>query len=72
MDMLTGVMLGFVAWIVVRFVLTGFYTVGPNERAQRIVERESSLTLVRMRAPGMLAELLAAESGAGQPPLVEV
>jgi regulator of protease activity HflC (stomatin/prohibitin superfamily) len=30
---------------------------------QRIVEGESSLTLVRMRAPGMLGDLLAAEPG---------
>ena len=37
MDMLTGVMLGFTAWFILRFVLTGWYTVGPNQRAVKTV-----------------------------------
>jgi regulator of protease activity HflC (stomatin/prohibitin superfamily) len=37
MDTQTGVMLGFAAWILVRFILTGFYTVGPNQRAVKTV-----------------------------------
>jgi regulator of protease activity HflC (stomatin/prohibitin superfamily) len=37
MDTQTGVMLGFAAWFLVRFVLTGFYTVGPNQRAVKTV-----------------------------------
>jgi regulator of protease activity HflC (stomatin/prohibitin superfamily) len=45
---MTGVMIGFVAWLVVRFVLIGFYTVGPNERAVKTVfgraQRLSGLT----------------------------
>jgi len=35
--MLTGVLYGFFAWILVRFVLTSLYTVGPNQRAVKTV-----------------------------------
>ncbi len=48
MDIVTGVMLGVAAWFAVRFVLTGWYTVGPNERAVKTVfgraQRLGSLT----------------------------
>lgn len=37
MDVLGGVIIGFIAWIVVRCVLTGFYTVNQNERAVKTV-----------------------------------
>ena len=37
MDMLTGVMVWFAAWFILRFVLTGWYTVGPNQRAVKTV-----------------------------------
>jgi len=30
-------MIGFAAWFLVRFVITGFYTVGPNQRAVKTV-----------------------------------
>jgi regulator of protease activity HflC (stomatin/prohibitin superfamily) len=33
----TGVLIGFVMWLVVRFILMGFYTVGPNQRAVKTV-----------------------------------
>ena len=34
---LLGVGIGFIAWIILRFVLTGFYTVNQNERAVKTV-----------------------------------
>jgi regulator of protease activity HflC (stomatin/prohibitin superfamily) len=37
MDTIVGVGIGFVAWVVVRCVLTGFYTVNQNERAVKTV-----------------------------------
>jgi len=37
MDILFGVGIGFLAWVIVRFVLTGFYTVDQNERAVKTV-----------------------------------
>lgn len=37
MDVLIGIGLGFVAWIVVRCVMTGFYTVDQNQRAVKTV-----------------------------------
>ena len=37
MNMLTGVMIGFMAWFFIRFILTGLYTVGPNQRAVKTV-----------------------------------
>ena len=37
MDIVIGVALGFAAWFVVRFLLVGFYTVGPNQRAVKTV-----------------------------------
>jgi len=37
MDLQTGVLTGFAAWVLVRFILTGFYTVGPNQRAVKTV-----------------------------------
>src|SRR5688572_27021327 len=33
MDIVLGMMLGFVFWFVARYALGGFYTIGPNERA---------------------------------------
>jgi regulator of protease activity HflC (stomatin/prohibitin superfamily) len=35
--MLTGVMTGFIAWFLVRYLLTSLYTVGPNQRAVKTV-----------------------------------
>jgi regulator of protease activity HflC (stomatin/prohibitin superfamily) len=37
MDVTIGMVLGFIAWVVVRCVLTGFYTVNQNERAVKTV-----------------------------------
>jgi regulator of protease activity HflC (stomatin/prohibitin superfamily) len=37
MDILTGVGIGFLAWVLVRCVLTGFYTVNQNQRAVKTV-----------------------------------
>ena len=37
MDVIGGMIIGFIAWIVVRCVLTGFYTVNQNERAVKTV-----------------------------------
>ena len=37
MDIVIGVALGFAAWFVVRFLVVGFYTVGPNQRAVKTV-----------------------------------
>ncbi len=37
MDMLTGVAIGLMAWFAVRFLLTGLYTVAPNQRAVKTV-----------------------------------
>lgn len=37
MDILAGVALGFAAWFFVRFMLSGWYTVGPNQRAVKTV-----------------------------------
>jgi regulator of protease activity HflC (stomatin/prohibitin superfamily) len=37
MDILLGEGIGFIAWIILRFVLTGFYTVDQNERAVKTV-----------------------------------
>jgi regulator of protease activity HflC (stomatin/prohibitin superfamily) len=37
MDIVTGVGIGFVAWVIVRCVLTGFYTVDQNQRAVKTV-----------------------------------
>jgi len=37
MEILTGVVLGFVAWVIVRCVLAGFYTVDQNQRAVKTV-----------------------------------
>ena len=37
MDTLTGVAIGLMAWFVVRFLLTGLYTVAPNQRAVKTV-----------------------------------
>ena len=37
MDVLTGIVLGVLAWFVVRIVLSGVYTVGPNQRAVKTV-----------------------------------
>jgi regulator of protease activity HflC (stomatin/prohibitin superfamily) len=37
MDTLTGVMIGLAAWFLVRFLLTGLYTVAPNQRAVKTV-----------------------------------
>ncbi len=34
---LTGVIIGLVAWFLVRFILTGLYTVAPNQRAVKTV-----------------------------------
>jgi regulator of protease activity HflC (stomatin/prohibitin superfamily) len=48
MDVLAGILIGFAAWFVVRFVLTGFYSVGPNQRAVKTIfgraERLGDLT----------------------------
>ncbi len=35
--MLDGILLGFAAWVLIRYILTGLYTVGPNERAVKTV-----------------------------------
>lgn len=35
--MFTGILIGLVAWFVVRFILTGLYTVAPNQRAVKTV-----------------------------------
>lgn len=37
MDVLLGLAFGFAAWLVVRFILTGLYTVAPNQRAVKTV-----------------------------------
>lgn len=37
MEVLTGILLGLVAWLIVRILLPGFYTVGPNQRALKTV-----------------------------------
>lgn len=37
MYMLSGVFIGFIAWLVFRFILTGFYTVDQNQRAVKTV-----------------------------------
>jgi len=37
MDIVTGVGIGFAAWVIVRCVLTGFYTVDQNQRAVKTV-----------------------------------
>ncbi len=37
MGILIGVAIGFAAWFLVRFVLMGFYTVGPSQRAVKTV-----------------------------------
>lgn len=37
MDILIGILIGFLAWVVVRCVLTGFYTVDQNQRAVKTV-----------------------------------
>ena len=35
--MLDGILIGFAAWVLIRYILTGLYTVGPNERAVKTV-----------------------------------
>ncbi len=35
--MLNGILIGFGAWVLIRYILTGLYTVGPNERAVKTV-----------------------------------
>lgn len=35
--MLDGILIGFGAWVLIRYILTGLYTVGPNERAVKTV-----------------------------------
>ena len=37
MDLLNGVILGAFAWVLVRCVLGGFYTVNQNERAVKTI-----------------------------------
>jgi len=37
MDIMTGIMIGFLAWLIVRCVLSGFYTVDQNQRAVKTV-----------------------------------
>ena len=37
MDVMIGVIIGFAAWLVVRFLLTGLYTVDQNQRAVKTV-----------------------------------
>lgn len=48
MEVLTGMGLGFAAWVIVRFVLPGFYTVDQNQRALKTVfgrvQRRGNLT----------------------------
>jgi regulator of protease activity HflC (stomatin/prohibitin superfamily) len=37
MDVLMGIVIGLVAWFIVRFLVTGLYTVDPNQRAVKTV-----------------------------------
>ena len=61
MEVIGGIILGLIAWVVVRCVLTGFYTVNQNERAVKTVFGRAQRVGNRTTLDDPIAESLTAD-----------